>query len=118
MDSRERSVLAAEYALDLLDGTDRREAMHLLAGDLDFQREFRLWQLHFTQIAELCVEEVRPSGSVLDHVCDELFGTPPSRRSRIRDVISSIFAPEYRRLTWMTLAVKAAALLLLALLLL
>jgi anti-sigma-K factor RskA len=52
MDSEEKTILAAELALGLLDGEERRSALSLVAKDPDARAEYMLWQARFAALAE------------------------------------------------------------------
>jgi anti-sigma-K factor RskA len=48
----DRDRLAAEHALGLLEGEERRHAENLIASDVAFQRAVAQWQAHFAELDE------------------------------------------------------------------
>ncbi|WP_116082365.1 hypothetical protein [Tropicimonas sp. IMCC34011] len=71
----ERIMLAGEYALDLLEGEDLRQARDLASWDADFRSELDRWQSTFTEMFD--VDAVSPPARIRRSVEARIFG--PSR---------------------------------------
>lgn len=76
-------LLAAELALGLLEGEERREAERLAATDPAFAAELAAWQENLARFAE-AVPEVAPDPAVHARLRARLFGEPaPRSRHRL-----------------------------------
>jgi anti-sigma-K factor RskA len=97
----DRSHLAAEYVLGVLDAAQRRDVELRIARDRAFAREVAAWQLHLAPLADE-IEPVDPPRYVWRRIDAALF--EPKRRGWLDDVVF------WRWLTAGAGAVAAAAL--------
>ena len=72
MDKDDDALLAAEYALGLLEGDEARAAARRAAGDADFARLVTDWEIGFAHMAE-DLPEVAPSAAVKTALMRDLF---------------------------------------------
>ncbi|HKE46643.1 MAG TPA: anti-sigma factor [Rhodanobacteraceae bacterium] len=68
----DRSYLAAEYVLGVLDARQRREVELLIARDRAFAREVAAWQVHLAPLADE-IEPVEPPMHILPRLRSSLF---------------------------------------------
>lgn len=114
MDREEKTLLAGELALGLLEGDERRDALHLVSVDPVARAEFARWQGRFATFAE--------------EVPAVKFGAAPRIRDRLAAVTGDEPARSWRQeiahllsqTSWTApmIAIKAALILYLILLLL
>lgn len=74
----EEEILAAEYALGLLEGEARRAFEARLGSDPALARAVRDWEAHFARLAEHEVDEATPPPRVKAAVAAEIFGGSPA----------------------------------------
>jgi anti-sigma-K factor RskA len=74
-------ILAAEYALGLLEGADRRDFEVRLRREPALVAAVRAWEAHFAALAEDDVAETVPPPRVKAAVEAQLFGAPSQRLS-------------------------------------
>ena len=80
----DRSYLAAEYVLGVLDAAQRRDVELRIARDRAFAREVAAWQLHLAPLADE-IESVDPPRYVWRRIDAALF--EPKRRGWLDDVV-------------------------------
>ena len=97
----DRSYLAAEYALGVLDARRRREVELMIARDRAFAREVATWQVHLAPLADE-IEPVAPPMHILPRLRAALFA---EKRGRLLESLGF-----WRWLAAGTGAVAAAAL--------
>lgn len=73
-------LLAAEYVLGLLDGTDWRAAAHRAATDGEFAARIRAWELRLEPLNDEFPE--RPAPDLMPQIEARLFPSPAPRRHR------------------------------------
>lgn len=79
MDREQKTLLAGELALGLLEGDERREALHLVSTDPAARADYLLWQTHFATLAdEITVAEVAVPRRVRDRLL-AVIGEAPER---------------------------------------
>ncbi|QFT58544.1 hypothetical protein FIU94_06850 [Sulfitobacter sp. THAF37] len=100
LDREERTYLAGEFVLGLLDREETQRVLHLMRADADLRAEVGFWQESLQRM--FAETDERPSPDVLRRLKAQVFGEP--ERSLWQDLI----APENRGLLVGIITLKAA----------
>ncbi len=88
MDRDAHRIQIAEYAMGLLDDSDRQKVAHLIATDPDTRAEAALWTESLVDLMD--VDDVAPPPALLSRIKADAFGAPD------RAWWQDIFASEHR----------------------